>query len=70
MKKLALKFIYENPVHSLISDTADHIWTSYFTYEELNEISTYNRKEIPAFPEEYSELMDLLVEAKTARDIY
>lgn len=54
MALFASNCMYEHPVHSLILDVADSIWTKYFTTEEITEIMDTNRTELPSLPEDLS----------------
>lgn len=53
MKKLVEKSVYEHPVHSLIFDPDDTIWTDYFTITELDEIKSFRLKPLPTDLNEY-----------------
>ncbi|KAG0180084.1 hypothetical protein DFQ28_006752 [Apophysomyces sp. BC1034] len=70
MQKLALESMYEHPVHSLILDTSDKIWENYFTEDELEQITTYNRKCLPAFPDGYQEYLDSYDKNLSAKEVY
>ncbi|KAI7871151.1 hypothetical protein BDF14DRAFT_1978586 [Spinellus fusiger] len=58
MKKLAEISCYEHPVHSMIFETDDPIWKSYFTIAELNEIKSFRLKGLPKIPEEVEEYLN------------
>lgn len=55
MKKLAGKFCYEHPVHSMIFETDDPIRKNYFTIAELNEIKSFRLRGLLNIPEEVKE---------------
>jgi hypothetical protein len=52
MRELVTNSSYEHPVHSMILDPYDPVWKRYFTASELEEISSFNAKNLEDIPAE------------------
>ncbi len=70
MKKHALDCTYEHPVHSIILDINDSVWKKYFSEEELEKISTCNRKNMPLFSGDHVRCFDVFDNIQEAEEIY
>ncbi|RCH92754.1 hypothetical protein CU098_009368, partial [Rhizopus stolonifer] len=66
MEEFALSCCYEHPVHSLIFDTNDKSWASYFTKEEIKEITMYKPKKLDELPDV---LNNYIEDLKKLRDV-
>ncbi|KAL9549077.1 hypothetical protein PS6_006280 [Mucor atramentarius] len=58
MEELALARNYEHPVHSLIFDTSDKSWSTYFTKEELEEIVAFKPRKLDELPNTLKSYME------------
>ncbi|KAI9245872.1 hypothetical protein BDA99DRAFT_576780 [Phascolomyces articulosus] len=70
MKKFALNCTHEHPSHSLILDTTDRSWRSYFTDKELEEIEKENQPTIRPLPPQVVEYLNHYASYKTMDDIW
>lgn len=58
MEKLASALMYEHPVHSLILDPEDTVWSELFSEKDLPEIREYKARTLPNLLQALQDCLD------------